>query len=332
MSVSRVTTRSRTRREPFANASVKVSELIALQRAHHGPGRLRGNLGDGLLFANNPFYRRVRLATLARGFRYTLDDPDAYFAFPLAALDTLLEKRKVPYRDNVRALERLERVRPGFFELRDLAGNRPLPNYVLHESAHAVAFHELFGRPIDVRKALSRPESLLGIELGEAYAMTSEYFAACAASSGVHRWVFSINSYRQRVPAKETIGTMVREIGLEPVAFTVLCAFLSNLFLRERLGADAVDRMLELWATAAERRRPLPKPAVRKRLRRALSELMLMNPEFRRDTTRLFLTMFGRSRRVEPLFRADPLELLARDAAALGASKRLVGLLAHDAA
>ena len=101
---------------------MKVSELILLQRAHHGPGRLRGNLGDGLLFAKNPFYRRVRLATLARGFRYTTEDPGSYFAFPLAALDTVLEKRRVPYRDNVAALERLERVRPGFFELSDLAG------------------------------------------------------------------------------------------------------------------------------------------------------------------------------------------------------------------
>jgi hypothetical protein len=309
---------------------VKVSELIELQRAHHGPGRLRGNLGDGLLFANNPFYRRVRLATLARGFRYTLDDPDAYFAFPLAALDTLLETRKVPYRDNVRALERLERVRPGFFELRDLAGNRPLPNYVLHESAHAVAFCELFGRPKSVRSALSRPDALLGIELGEAYAMTCEYFAACVASSGVHRWVFSINSYRQRVPAKKSIGALVRELGLEPVAFTVLLAFLSNLFLRERLGAEAVERMLELWARGDGPRRALPKLAARQRLKRALCELMVMNPEFRRDTTRLFLTMFGRSRRVEPLFRADPLELLGRDEAALRASQRLVTLLVRD--
>src|SRR5262245_64922610 len=99
--------------------------------------------------------------------------------------------------------------------------------------------------------------------------MTAEYFAACAASSGVHRWVFSINSYRQRVPAKETIGVMVRELGLEPVAFAVLLAFLSNLFLRERLASESVERMFELWARGGERRRAIPKRAVRLRLRRA---------------------------------------------------------------
>ena len=311
---------------------MKVSELLELQRAHHGPGRLRGNLGDGLLFAKNPFFRRVRLATLARGFRYTTEDPGSYFAFPLAALDTVLEKRRVPYRDNVAALARLERVRPGFFELSDLAGNRPLPNYLLHESAHAVAFHELFGRPKNVQGALSGADSLLGIELGEAYAMTAEYFAACAASAGVQRWVFSINSYRQRTPARGTIGAMVPELGLEFVVFTVLLAFLSNLFFRERLARTSVERMVELWSAVDRRRRaPLAKPATRRRLRRALSELMLMNPEFRRDTTRLFLTMFGRSRRVETLFEADPLELLGRNESALAASGRLVRILAGGA-
>jgi hypothetical protein len=310
---------------------VKIHELIELQRGHHGPGRLRDNIGDGLLFAKNPFFRRIRRATLARGFRYTKKDPEAYFAFPLAALDTLLATRFVPYRDNLSALVRLERARPGFFELRDLAGNRPLPNYVLHESAHAVAFHELFGRPKSVRRALEANDSLLGVELGEAFAMTAEYFGACAASSGVHRWVFSINSYRQRAQARETLAKLVPTLGMELVAFTVLCAFLSNLFFRERLALGSVDKMLELHSSAggtAPSRRP--DSALRGRLRRALSDLMVMNPEFRRDTTRLFLTMFGRPRRVERLFEADPLELLAKDARALGASLRLVRLLASS--
>jgi hypothetical protein len=321
--------RSRTTREAF-DGIVKLAELIALQRKHHGPGRLRGNLGDGLLFARNPFYRRVRLATLARGFRYTADDPGDYFAFPLAALDVLYATRRVPYRDNVGAVARLERLRPGFFELKDLAKNRPLPNYVLHESAHAVSFHELFGRPKNVPKALALPGSLLGIELGEAYAMTAEYFAACATRPGVERWVFSINSYRQRVPAKAAIGELVGELGLEPVAFCVLLAFLANLFFEERVALASVERMFELHAAGEPRKAP-PKLAVRQKLRRALSALMRMNPEFRRDTTRLFLTTFGRARSVEKVLGDDPLELLGRDEASLLAAKRLVRVLARDA-
>jgi hypothetical protein len=95
--------------------------------------------------------------------------------------------------------------------------------------------------------------------------------------------------------------------------------------------------MLELWATgthdtkqgARARRASVPR-AARRKLRRALGELMLMNPEFRRDTTRLFLTMFGRPRRIEKVLEGDPLELLANDEAALRATRRLVRLLSND--
>jgi hypothetical protein len=156
----------------------------------------------------------------------------------------------------------------------------------------------------------------------------------------VHRWVFSINSYRQRAPARETIGEMTNELGLPLVTFTVLCAFLSNLFFRERLPRDCVEHMLELFHVGRrsagptgrneQAARKFPKPALRQRLRRALSELMVMNPEFRRDTTRLFLTMFGRSRRIEKELAADPLELLENDERALRATLRLVSVLARD--
>jgi len=172
------------------NKSLPIAELLATQRRHHGPGRLLENLGDGFLYRKNPFFRRIRQAARARSIGFTLRDPGDYFAFPLVALDTVLRTRKVPYRANYSALAAFERARPGFFVLADLRSNRPLPNYVLHESAHAVAFHELFGRPRDVFSALSEPSKLVRVLLGEAYAMTSEYFAACAVSGTLHDWFF----------------------------------------------------------------------------------------------------------------------------------------------
>jgi len=50
--------------------------------------------------------------------------------------------------------------------------------------------------------ALSEPANLVRVQLGEAFAMTSEYFAACAVSGTLHDWFFSINSYRHRTPAR----------------------------------------------------------------------------------------------------------------------------------
>jgi hypothetical protein len=301
-----------------------IAELLAEQRRLHGPGRLLENLGDGLLYDKNPFFRRIRQAALKRGIGFTLRDPGNYFAFPLVALDTVLRTRKVPYRANYSALLAFERARPGFFALADLRQNRPLPNYLLHESAHAVAFHELYGRPNDVFAALSDPSKLVRVQLGEAFAMASEYFAACAVSGAVHDWFFSINSYRHRTPAKKAVGELTERYGMPLLVWLIFAGFLLNNFFVERFTQRALDRALELSPLG-----PAPRIASpdRAKLCRAVSALMVMNPEFRYDTTRLFLTMHGYPRAVERVLAAAPLDLIAADPALSAPLRRLVKVL-----
>jgi len=305
-------------------ADVSLAELIALQRRSHGSARLLQNLGDGFLYQKNPFFRRVRDAARARGIAFTLEDPGDYFAFPLVALDTVLKTRRVPYRANFAALLRFERARPGFFSLADLQKNRPQPNYLLHESAHAVAFHELFGRPRDVHAALCEPSKLLQIVLGEAYAMTAEYFAACAVSGSVHAWFFSINSYRHRTPAKKAVGEFVAQFGLPLLVWLVLVAFLENNFFVERLPLKTLERALSLYPLGSP---PAIARAQRVRLCQALSALMVMDPEFREDTARLFLTMHGYRRNIRSVLSVDPLDLLASDAQLPEPLSRLIRVL-----
>lgn len=306
------------------SADISLAELLALHQRSHGSARLLQNLGDGFLYQKNPFFRRIRDAARARGIGFTLEDPGDYFAFPLVALDAVLKTRQVPYRANYAALRAFERARPGFFTLADLHKNRPLPNYVLHESAHAVAFHELFGRPRDTHAALSEPSKLVQVVLGEAYAMTAEYFAACAVSGTVHAWFFSINSYRHRTPAKKTVGELVTRFGLPLLVWLVLIAFLENNFFVERLPMKTLERALELYPLG---KLPLIARADRLRLCRALSALMVMNPEFREDTARLFLTMHGYRRNIRSVLSHEPLDLIAADADLPARLTRLVRAL-----
>jgi len=293
------------------SADITLAELLSLQRESHGPRRLLENLGDGFLYQKNPFFRRVRDAAWARRIRFTLRDPGDYFAFPLVALDTVLLARQVPYRASYSALRAFERTRPGFFTLADLRQNRPLPNYVLHESAHAVAFDVLFGRPRVVATALADPNKRLHVVLGEAYAMTCEYFAACAVSGPLHDWLFSINSYRHRTPAKQPVGELIARLGLPLMVWLVLVAFLLNNFFVERFSARALARALELSPVG---KAPALSAFERTRLCRALSALMVMNPEFREDTARLFFAMHGYGRNIRRVLGDDPLLLLAADA------------------
>jgi hypothetical protein len=284
-------------------------------------------VGDGFLYLNNPFVRRVRDATLAAGFRFTLADPGAYFGFPLVQLDTLLATRQIPYRPSFTALLHLERSRPGFFRLSDLQQNRPAPNYLLHESAHAVAFRALFGRPPDVHAALSEPRALVKLMLGESFAMTAEYFAACAVGGQPHRWLFSISSYRRRTQKKKAVAELLGRYGFDFVARAVLLAFLFNNFLVDRLSAEQASRLFHAADPHVARR--LGETAKRQ-LRATLSGLMVMSPEFRYDTSRLFLTMFGRSRNIRRELAKDPLTLLAAEPGATAALPALIGVLSGE--
>jgi hypothetical protein len=298
--------------------------LIELQGRCHGHKRLAESVGDGFLYLRNPFFRRIRDAVLAAGFRFKLGDVGHYYGFPLVHLDTILRHGQIPYRPSFSALEHLERRRPGFFTLADLSKNRPAPNYLLHESAHAVAFRTLFGRPRDVSAVFSEPRSLVKLMLSESFAMTCEYFAACAVQGQPHAWFFSISSYRHRTPRKRAVGELLERHGFDFVGRAVLLAFLFNNFLVDRLDR----RQLSALADMADARvaRGLT-PSALAGLGSALNGMMVMSPEFRYDTSRLFLTMFGRSRNIRRELSADPLALLAADTRAAAALPRLVTLL-----
>jgi hypothetical protein len=74
---------------------------------------------------------------------------------------------------------------------------------------------------------------------------------------------------------------------------------------------------------------PRLRPAESAKLREALNGLMVMDPEFRYDTARLFLTMFGRKRDIRRELAGDPLKLLGEDGPARAAVHRLIQILAE---
>lgn len=304
--------------------ATSLSELIALQRRCHGKRRLAESVGDGFLYLENPFFRRVRDAAWQAGFRYTLGDAAGYYGFPLIHLHTILSRREIPYRPSFGAIEHLESLRPGFFTLADLQQNRPAPNYLLHESAHGLAFHVLFGRTRDVPGAFAEPSALVRIMLGESFAMAAEYFAACAVRGALHAWLFSISSYRRRTPKKKAVGRLLERHGFAFVGRAVLLAFLFNNFLVDRLDRATLARLVDAADPDVARRLH---PAARRELGSTLNGLMQMSPEFRYHTARLFLTMFGRSRNIRRELAVDPLELISREDQLLTAVPRLVSVL-----
>lgn len=300
---------------------MKLALLLQQHDSTLGAGSLPRNLGDGYLCAKNPFFARIRAAALRSGYGFSETDLGGYFGFPLLGLDVVLETRKIPYRDNVTALVHLEAARPGFFTLAELSLNRPTPNYLLHEAAHAVAYDAAFGS-VPVAEAFAEPAHLPLVLAGEAFAMTAEYLAACSVGGALHRWFFSINSYRRRTQAKQAIGDLMLEFGERSVVWVLLSGFVASNTLRESLSEREVCALLDHAPPDVT-----PHPRQLAKLRSAVSQAIKMSREFRVDTARLFLCKFGYARRIERQLRFDCVQAIERDAHYERTLRRLVDVL-----
>lgn len=275
---------------------MRLRDLLSLHDRALDPEALEFSLGDGVLLGRNPVFRRVRRAVRARGFGFAVDEPAGYFGFPLISLDAVLTSRVIPHRDNVSALRRLESEQPGELRLADFRHNRPTPNYVLHESAHAIAFDVAFSGATDAHAAMSDATMLPRVMVGESFAMTAEYLAACCLAPGIETWLFSISSYRRHTPQRAAIGRFVDELGLEVVARLLVGAFLHANYLVEPLRRADVDALLGRFGPAAS---AAPSGRRLDQLRRALAGCMVMSREFRAHTARLFLVHHGLGRRLD---------------------------------
>ena len=108
------------------------------------------------------------------------------------------------------------------------------------------------------------------------------------------------------------------------MVWLVLIAFLENNFFVERLPMKTLDLALELYPVG---KLPAISRADRLGLCRALSTLMVMNPEFREDTARLFFTMHGHRRNIRSLLSDEPLDLIAKGAELPAQLTRLIHAL-----
>ncbi len=118
----------------------------------------------------------------------------------MAALRTMLTEREIPVQDNVGPLRR-ELDAPGRLTLEDLLRVPPNPNFVMHESAHAVAFSSLFGgdaRALELPPTLSaaqRRERILRTQLCESFANACGVHAQAGSTTGVGSLFLRCNFY-----------------------------------------------------------------------------------------------------------------------------------------
>ena len=123
---------------------ISISDLLTLHRRHRSKNSLAHSLLDGYALSANPLLAAVRIKTLKRGYQFSCVEHSCYHAWPLMGLDYVLEKKTVPYLDNVTILEYVAGKSSRRINAEDLMQiDRPKMNVIHHESCHILAFEFL---------------------------------------------------------------------------------------------------------------------------------------------------------------------------------------------
>jgi hypothetical protein len=218
-----------------ASTMIDLAKLIAL---HDGRSGLPHSLGDGYLYTHNRVFANVRDVVQAKGFVFSHRHTSLwkeYNVIPLLCLQSILDGRVVPYCDNVSPLRAVaaRSSSPGLpaSVMRFLLGVNFRHNYLLHESAHCIAYDVLqqMGAHVD-KKTL-----VLDNLFAESFANATETFAASLLQTTAEKFFFNLGSFMSYIPAvQEAALRLGTEYGLRGL-FKIICFsyFLANLRYEE---------------------------------------------------------------------------------------------------
>ena len=273
-------------------------------------GSLQLSLGDPHLHLNNSIYRNIRNRFLELGYRYTKEDFCHYSVLPYASLGLILEKRLVPYFDNVTVLREIEASHPRKFLVDELVQVKA--NYTLHESSHCIA-HEVLKTISLEAKGLSRDEAqALRLLMTESFANSVEALANTLNETPELRFFHSVNSYsihdkKAAVSFKHAIDL----VGVRDAYRLLYVAYLFSNCLHAEINRTQFSELLSLTIKDEEtRRKALDSPHVRKLVAYAFE----LSRDFRIQTTGFYLAYAGIKIDVRNLAKIDILSLLKNSA------------------
>lgn len=206
-----------------ASADLSLADLLQLddQSSHHHA--IEEVFGDRYLCAHNALYRGVREHFASSGFRVaTTVGPlhEAYGVLPLLCIQQIVETGIVPAISTTATIRRLAAASPSFTMPASFLLSTLRKNYVLHESAHCIAYSVLSPLAAGSEKRWL----VLVYLLCEAYANAVERLAALQATPGAHQLFFGLNSFVDSQPPAliDSVGV----VGFEKVLPLALAIFL----------------------------------------------------------------------------------------------------------
>ncbi len=288
-----------------------MSPLTLLREHEREPafGSLADNLGDSYLYARNPLYRRIRNETQLAGFTFSSQCDEqwqAYHSFPLLCMREIFNAKTIWYSNNVSGLKRFVAETPRLTLPESFILTGIKKNYLLHESAHCVAYSILSG--IYGEAAQNPTKTIYRDLLGESFAVVCESLFYLAAATKTHRLFATVNSYHFYDPTYNLLlRRCVETLGAVPVVRYLLLTYLyANL-----LADGTRTRVFPNLISYAFDQRPR---SVCKLLEALFGHAFSLNVTFREQTNRVYFRQLSLERQYLRELHTDPLsDVLRRD-------------------
>lgn len=290
-------------------------KLSSLLTQHSGftdtLGCLPLSLGDGYLLQHNSVFRQVRLKALELGFAYSTDVSSAYQSFPMGQLEDILSKKTIPYVDNVTPLVDLNTRTSAQLEWDHVVDNLK-PNYVFHESCHAVARSVAIPTPLSNPHNVSKDSShtvsdqnlrITQMLIEESFANTCEFFAIAQAQEALHRTFLEMNSYFTVFEDRTHLKKAIQKHGAAPLFHFMFLCYLHSNFLNEQITEADLQRFYSLVQLQ-------PDNSDHKALKVLSENVFALNPRFRYTTTEMYLHLNGINSTVTQALGFDYIKLI----------------------
>ena len=271
-------------------------------QSHRKMNVLPGVIGDAELYSNNIIYRNARKMVLGFGYKFTFEPDFPYQTQSLLYLSEILATKTIPALDNLRCIRDLERSNPGQFRLNELFTFSPRGNYLLHETAHCLAYEMIDDSSTGSQRSPIWKLRLIKIMIGESFANSTEMVARQITTDP---WISRQNFYA---------GDMIQDFdrycprfGLQSFFELSFALFLYSNFLCETLSQNEIDLVYEFAEIPAKARKD---PLFRKVFSRLVPGALGLNSNFRVFTTSFFLKKSGFKKDITELCKFDPVEYL----------------------
>lgn len=293
---------------------MKLSQLLEIHQQERAPGSLVDHFGDSYLLNHNSIYREIRRRILELNYAFSSERDDLYNSLPLAQLDRILDQRKIPYSNNVAAIELVCQQWPQV-SWQDIQAQFK-KNYLFHESCHAVAR--------SMAPTVGNEEERLVVRLlEEAFANTCELLALLDVQDKPHRCFYEMTSYILMYEAKSELQRLSQDIGGTHLFRWMMLSYLLSNALYEKISETDFDKMLQLTFQSHSSDVSVPQ---KKALRSIAKIAFNLNPDFLEVTSSFYLKVVGFKDPTATLRTMDVLSHLEKNSQILEFFHQLAGI------